>query len=70
MGSVRYDKDEDILDIEVIKGEYRKSVERPNGVVIDITKKGEIIGIEILRASELFSGDAKKVIEGTKPVQA
>ncbi len=59
-----YDKEEDILNIQLDeKKEYWKSVELPNGVVIDIAKDGAIIGIEILRASKVFSGDVKKVLE-------
>jgi len=58
-----YDKEEDVLNIELNKGEYWKSVELPNGIVIDIAKDGSITGIEILQASKVFSGDIKKVIE-------
>jgi len=58
-----YDKEEDILNIEINGGEYWKSIELPNGVVIDIDKKGKIKSIEILRASKIFSGDVKKVLE-------
>ncbi len=67
MENTWYDKEEDILNIELKKGEYWKSVELPNGVVIDIAKDGSITGIEILRASKVFSGDVKKVIEQAKP---
>ena len=63
MKTTRYDEDEDILNIEINKGEYWKSVELPNGVIIDIAKDGSITGVEILRASKVFSGDVKKVIE-------
>ncbi|MBW3019393.1 DUF2283 domain-containing protein [Candidatus Woesearchaeota archaeon] len=65
-----YDKKEDILNIELAKGDYWKSVELPNGVVIDIAKDGSITGIEIPQASKVFSGDIKKVIERAKPVVA
>ena len=58
-----YDKEEDILNIEFDSGEYWKSIELPNGIIIDITKDGKINSIEILRASKVFSGDMKKVIE-------
>lgn len=58
-----YDREEDILNIEINGGEYWKSIELPNGVVIDIDKEGKIKGIEILKASKIFSGDAKKVIK-------
>jgi len=59
----QYDKEEDILNIELNNGEYWKSIELPNGVVIDLDKNGKIKAIEILRASKIFSGDAKRAIE-------
>ncbi len=65
-----YDKEEDILNIGLSKGEYWKSVELPNGVVIDLAKDGSITGIEILKASKVFSGDLKRVIEQAKPIVA
>jgi uncharacterized protein YuzE len=58
-----YDKEEDILNIEINGGEYWKSIELPNGIIIDIDKKGKIKAVEILRASKIFSGDVKKVLE-------
>lgn len=58
-----YDKEEDILNIQLKEKGYWKSVELPNGIVIDVAKDGSIIGIEILKASKVFSGDVKKVIE-------
>lgn len=61
-----YDKEEDILNIELEKKEYWKSIELPNGIIIDISKDGSIISIEILRASKIFSGDLKKVIDTAK----
>ena len=65
-----YDKEEDILNIELAKKEYWKTIELPNGINIDIAKDGSITGIEILRASKVFSGDIKKVIEQAKPLTA
>ena len=62
-----YDKEEDILNVQLQEKGYWKSVELPNGIVIDITKEGKIMSIEILRASKIFSGDVKKVIEVAKP---
>lgn len=64
-----YDKEEDILNIQLKEG-YWKSIELPNGVVIDIAEDGTISGIEILRASKVFSGDVRKVIQSAKPVSA
>lgn len=58
-----YDREEDILGIHIQDKEYWKSIELPNGIIIDISKNGEIIGLEVLKASKIFSGDIKKVIE-------
>lgn len=61
-----YDNEEDILSIQLSNEAYWKSVELPNGVVFDVTKDGKITAIEVLRASKVFSGDVKKVIETAK----
>ena len=58
-----YDKDEDILNIQLKGSGYWKSVELPNGVVIDISKDGAIVGIEFVMASRIFSGDLRKIID-------
>ena len=58
-----YDKEEDVLNIEINEGEYWKSIELPNGIIIDIDRNGKILSIEILKASKIFSGDVKKVID-------
>ena len=58
-----YDKEEDVMNLELTNGDYWKSIELPNGIVIDLDKKGKIKAIEILRASKIFSGDARRVIE-------
>lgn len=65
-----YDKEEDILNIQIQEKKYWKSVELPNGVVIDVAKDGSIISIEIMKASKVFSGDVKKVIQVAKPVSS
>ena len=70
MEEVWYDKSEDILNIELVKKDYWKTVELPNGINIDVAKDGTITGIEILRASKVFSGDVKKVIQQAKPLVA
>ncbi len=61
-----YDSEEDVLGIHIKDKAYWKSVELPNNIIIDISKNGDIIGIEILKASKIFSGDIKKVIEIAK----
>lgn len=52
-----YDEEEDILGIQITKDKYWKSIELPNGIIIDISKKGIITGMEVLRASKVFRGD-------------
>lgn len=61
-----YDEEEDILGIRINDSEYWKSVELPNGIVLDISKNGKVIGMEIFGASRIFLGDIKKVIESAK----
>ncbi len=61
-----YDKEEDILGIRIQDKKYWKSIELPNGIVIDVSHDGEVIGIEIHKASRIFLGDIKKVIESAK----
>ena len=68
METTWYDKEEDVLNIQLKEGEYWKSIELPNGIVIDIDKEGVITAIEILRASKVFSGDVKRVLEHAKPI--
>jgi len=68
MEEITYDKEADVLNIQIGNGKYWKSIEFAKGIVMDLSKDGSIISIEILWASNFFSGDAKKVIEMAKPV--
>ena len=68
MKEIQYDKEADVLNIELDDKEYWKSIELPNGVVFDLSKDGEITSIEVLNASKLFFGDAKKIIERVESV--
>lgn len=63
-----YDKEADILNVEINSKEYWKSIELPNGVIIDLAEDGTMTSIEILNASKLFYGDARKVIEKANPI--
>lgn len=63
-----YDKEEDILNIQLEDKAYWKSVELPSGIVIDVSQDGTIIAVEILHASKIFTGDVRKVIEKVKQV--
>lgn len=64
--TVWYDDEEDVLGVRIAKGGYWKSVELPSGIIIDVSKEGKITGLEVLRASKVFSGDVKKVIDLAK----
>ena len=61
-----YDKAEEILNIQL--RDTGKSIELPNGIVIDVDKAGSAMGLEILRACKIFCDDVKNVIETTKTV--
>ncbi|MFB6246015.1 MAG: DUF2283 domain-containing protein [Candidatus Pacearchaeota archaeon] len=61
-----YDKEEDIFGARLEEGEYWKSVELPNGVVLDLSKNNQVIGIEVHKASKVFSGDIQKVIDSAR----
>ena len=63
---ISYDDEEDVLNIQLSSEAYWKSIELPNGIVFDVAKNGKITSIEVLRASKVFSGDVKKVIELAK----
>jgi len=58
-----YDKEEDILGVRLQEKKYWKSIELANGIVIDLSRDGGVIGIEIPKASAIFLKDTKKVIE-------
>jgi uncharacterized protein YuzE len=57
-----YDPETDSMDIEFQKGKYEVSKEIAEGVIIDYTKDGKIISIEILNASKRMPEDSMKGI--------
>lgn len=61
-----YDEKADVLNIEVEDEKYWNSIELSDDVVIDVSRDGKIISIEILEASKIFFGDSRKVIEMAK----
>ncbi|MEK6963141.1 MAG: DUF2283 domain-containing protein [Nanoarchaeota archaeon] len=61
-----YDSEEDILDIQFSDKPYWKSIELPNGVVLDISKDGDVIAMEIIKASKVLAKSGKEVIEAAK----
>ena len=51
---------------KIIIDKLKENITRMNGIIIDLDKKGKIKAVEILRASKIFSGDVKKVLETQK----
>lgn len=49
---VLYDPETDTMDIEFQKGKYEVSKEIAEGMIVDMTKDGKILSIEILNASK------------------
>ena len=48
---VRYDRETDAIYIKLGEGKYLESEEIEKGVVVDYSKDGKVIGIEILNIS-------------------
>ena len=65
-----YDPETDTMDIEFQKGKYEVSKEIAEGVIIDYTKDGQIISIEILNASERMPKESMKGILVKLPPKA
>lgn len=65
-----YDPETDSMDIEFQKGKYEVSKEIAEGVIIDYTKDGKIISIEILNASERMPKESMKGIMVKLPQKA
>ena len=62
MGQIWYDREEDVLGIQLARKRYWKSIEVSENVVLDLAEDGEIIGIEILQAGERFKRDAPLIV--------
>lgn len=61
--NIRYDKIVDALYIDLAKGSYDVSKKITDSIVVDLTKAGKVLGIEILDASEnIQSFDPKQLM--------
>ena len=49
---VKYDPKTDALYIDLANGTYEKTKKVTDSILVDMTKKGKVLGIEILDASE------------------
>ena len=54
---VRYDEQVDVLYIRLKETPYHESDEIKEGLVLDYDKDGNVIGIEVLDASEYLAPD-------------
>lgn len=61
-----YDSEVDILGARFSDGKSWRSVELPNGVVLDISRNGKITGLEIWRASRFFKGNLKDFLSSVE----
>jgi len=62
MSETWYDEKEDILGIQLKNRGYWKSVEVSKNVVVDLSNRGDIIGIEIFGAKRSFKKDAPLIV--------
>ncbi|OGG13650.1 hypothetical protein A2773_06265 [Candidatus Gottesmanbacteria bacterium RIFCSPHIGHO2_01_FULL_39_10] len=49
---VKYDKKTDALYIDLSRGKYEETKKITDSILVDVTKTGKVLGIEILDASE------------------
>jgi len=56
---IKYDKEQDILYVLFSDGVVFESDEEKQGIILDYSSDGQIVGIEILNASGKISNPAK-----------
>jgi len=67
---ISYDPDADVMDIKFQKGKYEISKEIGDGIIVDTTKEGKVISIEILDASKRISLKNIRDITVGMPIKA
>lgn len=67
---VNYDSKSDVLYIVIRKGPEETVTEVAPGINVELDEKGEIIGIEILRASKFFKPIAKTLYRQMESIKA
>ncbi len=58
---ITYDKDVDVMYIELRKGEFHKNRKLDSLTILDLDKDGKILGIELLDASKRIQGALPKI---------
>ncbi len=66
---ITYDKEADAANIKFQKGKYYTSEEIGDGVIVDYTKSGKIISIEILEVSKRMPKTAIKQMRALQTVR-
>ena len=65
---INYDKIADAIYLNLIKGKIKKTIKLKDRLLVDVDKKGNIIGIEILDASsQLNPRNIEKVFKKGLP---
>lgn len=62
MSEMWYDAEEDVLGIQLKNKNHWKGVEVSKHVVVNLSKDGEIVGIEILGVKQAFKKDAPLIV--------
>ncbi len=62
MSETWYDEEEDVLGMHVKGKPSWGSVEVGKNVVVDLSKEGEIVGVEILGAKQFFKKDIPLIV--------
>ncbi|MDZ7775678.1 MAG: DUF2283 domain-containing protein [Bacteroidales bacterium] len=60
---IKYDKEVDIIYITLSEEEIEESIENKPGVIIDYDKEGNVVGLEILQASEKTTSPTSVIYE-------
>ncbi len=66
---ITYDPEADALYIHIGDGEFRENREPVPGVILDIGKNGELLGIEILEASQRYPLKELTHVEVSMPLE-
>ena len=67
---ITYDKKVDAMNIVFQKGKYEISKEIAEGIIIDYTKDGKIMAIEILDATKRMPKESIESISFNVPMEA
>ena len=67
---ITYDPKADAMNIKFQEGKYEISREVAEGIIVDYTKKGKVIRIEILDASKRMPKESLKDIIIGLPIEA